>query len=210
MAFKIMESLRKNLSDFRANVRGVGAEIDRLEAERKQIAEGAIRFNDWRDQQLAALDEIAEFRGNLMVERWRTLVTDPRRFRDNLGLPMDRFGPNLPKITEAPFYGDGSQPVDNGFSAGMGAADLLMVFLPEIKAAYSKKIEPLRASWPKDSECGLPLKKRIERIAEIDAQLDKLRTERDAMLEVLHEVTGDVKSQPIPETADEGEGGLRA
>lgn len=208
----ILKSLREQFSDFRAKVQGVGTEIDRLEKELKHLHEDPIRFDCWKAAQLKAIDDIAAMREEHLVRRWSTLIagTDGHH---QLKWPVERFAST--REDAAPFYGARipgikDLPIDYAMGAGLEAGDMLFLAKDELKEAFSRIIDRARPAFPADSKCGLPMPKRLARIAEINTQLDKLRAERDEMLGVLADATSSIRAQPDLEAADDGEGGLRA
>lgn len=188
----MFSKVRATLSEFRAQVNGLQAEIDRLSAEKATLEHAPIRFDCWRAAMLQAIDLQADAAPARMIRRWESgvrsnnyLLTDPVRW----------FQQPSKLLHIAPLFGSPAQtPVTDTADAGLSFSWLLLLLRDDIKRSFAERIEPLRASWPKDSECGPPMDVRISRLTEIDARLAKLTGERDEALGVMSEITAPLEA----------------
>lgn len=190
----LLSTLRSGLSNLRAQLHGANREIERLEGELAHLRESPIRFDCWKARMLASIDAIADQREAALVDRWRQAIGGAQA-GNVLNWPLERYAGPV-KRDAAPFFGAGIHqggcilPYDATVSAGLVPGDLLLVQREAVKESFSRIIEGLRPHWPVDSECGPAMNKRIARIEEIDAQLEKLRADRDEAMDLMKEIAG--------------------
>lgn len=179
----IFAKLRKGVSDLRAQVQGVHAEIERLETERATLMEAPIRFDCWIAAMVRAIDIQADQAPKKILKYWELALRDSvkERGRSILSSPVKQYEDK--SLLETGVFERRTHE-----RLGVGFDVVLSLCREPMKKLFLETLEPLRAEWPRDGQCGPPLEKRLTRIAEIDTQLETLRAERDEAASVLEEI----------------------
>ena len=179
----IFAKLRKGVSDLRAQIQGVHAEIERLETERAALEAAPIRFDCWLAVMSRAIDLQADMAPNRIRENWHQVIRGNARGMDLINSPVGAYAEE--RLIERGIFTPAA--ISRG-DAGLWFGVLLAVNREPLKRLFMETVEPLRAEWPADSKCGPTMEKRRARIAEIDAQLETLVAERDEAASVLAEI----------------------